>query len=98
MAKDEEELMKRTVKVTLNKLSPANFDKLKVQLLEQAKLSEAGLLLLSRAIFDKACSEVKFTELYANLCQYLSREYALLQQAKDHTALDPARYKDVPFT
>jgi len=93
MEKDEEEKVKRTIKLTLNKLSPGNFDRLKVQLLEQGKQSEAVLYLLSRCIFDKACSEVKFTELYAALCQFISHEYTQLQQSSDAT--DPARCKDV---
>jgi translation initiation factor 4G len=93
MEKDEEEKIKRSIKLTLNKLSPGNFDRLKVQLLEQAKQSEAILLLLSRGIFDKACSEVKFTELYAALCQFISREYGQFKQISE--GIDPARYKDV---
>lgn len=93
MEKDEEEKVKRTIKMTLNKLSPGNFERLKVQLLDQAKQSEAILLLLSRGIFDKACSEVKFTELYAALCQFISREYAQFQQNSE--GMDPARCKDV---
>lgn len=98
MEKDEEEKIKRSIKITLNKLSPGNFDRLKVQLLDLAKQSEAILLLLSRGIFDKACSEMKFTELYAALCQFLSHEYASFQQTRDGTSIDPVRFKDVILT
>lgn len=72
---EEQEAAKKKIKITLNKLTPNNFDKLKEQLLEIGKQSLSNLTLLTSGIFDKAWSEVKYTQMYANLCQYLKQEF-----------------------
>jgi translation initiation factor 4G len=71
---EEQEAAKKKIKITLNKLTPNNFDKLKEQLLEIGKQSLSNLTLLTSGIFDKAWSEVKYTQMYANLCHYLKEE------------------------
>ena len=80
--KTEDEAIRRTIKITLNKLSPANFEKLKEQLLELSKQSDDNLRLMSQGIFDKAWSQPKFTQLYAGLCQYLDEYFANVSVAE----------------
>ena len=87
--KTEDEAIRRTIKITLNKLSPANFDKLKEQLLEISKQNEDNLRLMSQGIFDKAWSQVKFTQLYAGLCQYLDDYFANIGQSEPVSASRP---------
>jgi hypothetical protein len=74
-SKDEEELLCRDIKITLNKLSPGNLVKLETKLFLLAKSQTRGSELLTAGIFDKACNEVKFTRLYAELCQLLERQF-----------------------
>ena len=71
----EREKIKRTIKITLNKLSPNNLDKLKVQLLQVATESLDNLDLLAESIFDNAWAERKYTQMYAQLCGFFSKEF-----------------------
>lgn len=87
--KSEDEAIRRTIKITLNKLSPANFDKLKEQLLDISKQSDDNLRLMAQGIFDKAWSQVKFTQLYAGLCQYLDDFFAGSGQSEPVAASRP---------
>ena len=73
--KEEHEQIKRKIKVTLNKLSPSNLDKLKEQLLEIGKESTNNLIFLVQCIFEKAWSEVKYTQMYATLCKFLKEKF-----------------------
>ena len=52
--KEEHEKIKRKIKITLNKLSPTNLEKLKEQLLEIGKESTNNLIFLVQCIFEKA--------------------------------------------
>jgi len=63
----EREKYAKMSKSILNKLAPANFEKLKVQLYDIAKLYEEYCIDVTKAIYTKAWSEVKYTELYAKL-------------------------------
>lgn len=63
------------IKVTLNKLSPSNVDKLKEQLFNIGKESRENLYLLVSGIFEKAWSEIKYTSMYAHLCFYFRDEF-----------------------
>jgi hypothetical protein len=87
--KTEDEAIRRTIKISLNKLSPANFDKLKEQLLEISKQNEGNLKLMSQGIFDKAWSQPKFTQLYAGLCQYLDDYFATIGNSEQTPANRP---------
>jgi hypothetical protein len=49
--------------------------KLLKRLFDLARSQQRGSELLTSGIFDKACSEVKYTQLYASLCQGLEREF-----------------------
>jgi translation initiation factor 4G len=73
--KEEHEKIKRQIKTTLNKLSPTNLDKLKEQLLDIGKESTNNLIFLVQCIFEKAWSEVKYTQMYANLCKFLKEKF-----------------------
>ena len=75
--KEEHEQIKRKIKITLNKLSPSNLDKLKEQLLEIGKESTNNLIFLVQCIFEKAWSEVKYTQMYANLCKFLKEKFEM---------------------
>lgn len=72
------EIQQRTIKVTLNKLSLDNFEKLKGQLLDLAKESEDTMELMAQMVFDKAILQGKYTKLYAELCHYFDSFYASL--------------------
>lgn len=73
--RDEEQVLARDIKSTLNKLCAGNMPKLLTRLFDLAKSQQRGSELLTSGIFDKACSEVKYTQLYASLCQGLEREF-----------------------
>lgn len=75
--KEEHEKIKRTIKSTLNKLSPSNLDKLKEQLLGIGKESVNNLIFLVQCIFEKAWSEVKYTQMYASLCKFLKEKFEM---------------------
>jgi hypothetical protein len=73
--KDPAQILKREVKITLNKLSSGNLSKLGNQLFLLAKGQRQGGHLLTQGIFEKACREVKFTRLYAELCLYIEERF-----------------------
>ncbi|XP_067934245.1 eukaryotic translation initiation factor 4 gamma 2-like [Watersipora subatra] len=58
----------------LNKLTPERFDKLSLELLNVGIDSEVTLRGLIILIFDKAVDEPKFSSLYAQLCERLSKD------------------------
>jgi hypothetical protein len=71
---EEQEKIKRSIKSTMNKVLPTNLNKLREQLLETGKQSTNNLIVLVQCIFEKAWSEVKYTEMYANLCKFLKEK------------------------
>ena len=73
--RDEEEVLAREIKSALNKLCAGNMKKLLKRLFDLARSQPRGSELLTAGIFDKACSEVKFTQLYAAFCQDMEREF-----------------------
>ena len=74
-SKEEHDKIKRIIKSTLNKVLPTNLEKLQEQLLETGKQSTNNLIFLVECIFEKAWSEVKYTQTYANLCKYLKEKF-----------------------
>ena len=72
---EESEKLKRRIKVTLNKLSPSNCEKLQPELASLGKTSRDNLDYLVENIFQKACFEAKYTEMYAKICKYLKKEF-----------------------
>jgi translation initiation factor 4G len=73
--KEEHDKIKRSIKSTLNKVLPTNLEKLQEQLLEIGKQTTNNLIFLVECIFDKAWSEVKYTQTYANLCKFLKERF-----------------------
>ena len=71
----EQEKIKKQIKITLNKLSPNNFDKLSNNILETCKSSHDYLKLVVSGIFEKAWSEKKYTQMYSNLCKFLKNNF-----------------------
>ncbi|ESO83290.1 hypothetical protein LOTGIDRAFT_133686 [Lottia gigantea] len=61
----------RRVRGILNKLSPEKFDKLSLELLNVGIDSQVILKGIILLIFEKALEEVKYSTLYAQLCQRL---------------------------
>ncbi|XP_050409520.2 eukaryotic translation initiation factor 4 gamma 2, partial [Patella vulgata] len=61
----------RRVRGILNKLSPEKFDKLSLELLNVGIDSQVVLKGIILLIFEKALDEVKYSSLYAQLCQRL---------------------------
>lgn len=72
---DDREKIKRKIKITLNKLSPSNIEKLQPELVALAKDSREALFFLVETLFDKSWGEVKYTPMYAQLCKYLKQEF-----------------------
>ena len=60
------------MKGVLNKLTPEKFDRLLVQLLDQVTSAEVlhGTISL---VFENAVAQPTFVEMYANLCESLSK-------------------------
>ena len=71
----EQEKIKKQIKITLNKLSPNNFDKLSREILETCKMSHDYLKIVVSGIFEKSWSEKKFTQMYSNLCKFLKNNF-----------------------
>lgn len=80
---DEVEASRRQIKITLNKLTFDNFDRLKSKLFDLSIISDESLNFLVESILNKACTESKFTSLYAKLCSYLLEEYHKFQFSLD---------------
>lgn len=74
ISEDERILITKSIKMTLNKLSPNNIQKLSLSLLETCKKSHAYLKLVVSGIFEKAWSEKKYTQMYSDLCKTLKTE------------------------
>lgn len=89
----EDVKLKRKVKITLNKLAPTNFDKLKVELSEIIKNGRDLVKELAQLIFDKAWSETRYTSMYANLCLFINQEYGLFEFGEE--ASESRRTKNV---
>lgn len=71
----EQEAIKKKVRVTLNKLSPNNQEKLSNEILETCKKSHDYLKLVVSGIFEKAWSETKYTQMYSNICKFLKANF-----------------------
>jgi hypothetical protein len=83
---DEVEASRRQIKITLNKLTFDNFERLKSKLFDLSIISDESLIFLVESILNKACTESKFTSLYAKLCSYLLEEYHKFQFSLDRTS------------
>jgi len=96
--KSREEKVSRQIKITLNKLTPTNFERLKEQLLEIAKEDTNNLKLLAEGVFHKACMEVRYTNLYAKLCEFIFLEYQKFQFSQEQLqALSSSQLKSNNF-
>ncbi|OMJ90882.1 hypothetical protein SteCoe_6641 [Stentor coeruleus] len=71
----EQEAIKKKVRITLNKLSPNNLEKLSNEMLETCKKSHDYLKLVVSGIFEKAWSETKYTQMYSSICKYLKQSF-----------------------
>lgn len=56
------------MRLTLNRLSPTNIDKLKFKLLDIVADDATNLYYLTDGIFNKAWLEKGYTQMYASLC------------------------------
>lgn len=71
----EQEAIKKKVRITLNKLSPNNLEKLSNEMLETCKKSHDYLKLVVSGIFEKAWAETKYTQMYSSICKYLKQSF-----------------------
>lgn len=71
----EQEVIKKQVRITLNKLSPNNLEKLSKDILETCKKSNDYLKLVVSGIFEKAWAEMKYTQMYSGLCRFLKDSF-----------------------
>lgn len=69
------EKAQKQIKITLNKLTPSNFNKLKEELLSLSIQDTENLTYLVQTIFQKAVTEIKYTPTYALLCKFLLEGY-----------------------
>jgi hypothetical protein len=92
--KTDKAKLEQRIRVTLNKLAPTNFDKLKIEFYEIIKKARYCHLVstnfdyekdlcvtfksgcywaeyLAQSIFEKACSDNRYSSMYANLCSYI---------------------------
>jgi hypothetical protein len=92
----EDVKLKRKVKITLNKLAPTNFDKLKAELSEIIKNGRDLVKELAQLIFDKAWSEIRYSSMYASLCSYINQQYGEFEFGADSS--DSQRNKNVRLT
>ena len=79
----EEEKKQKEIKSVLNKLTPQNFDKLVLRLIDIKFTQERSLVGLIDQIFDKSLTEPTFCELYAQLCQSLRDQLPEFENAED---------------
>lgn len=68
---DEQKLISKQIRITLNKLSPNNLEKLTLSILETCKKSHDCLKLVVSGIFEKAWAEKKYTQMYSDICKNL---------------------------
>jgi len=80
--KTSDEQVSRNVKITLNKITPTNVYKLRDQLVSIAFGSERNLELVVENIVNKASTELKYTRVYGELCEYIM---ALLQKDSEES-------------
>jgi len=74
--KSEEDALRAFVNVSLNKLSPDNFAKLSMEMMEHVKENaQTGSMLriVVTIFFDKALSEPHYASIYAQLCEVMSK-------------------------
>lgn len=65
------------IRMNLNILTPDNFAKIKLVIVELVKGSEDNLKMLVDMIIEKAWNEPKYITTYANLCSFLENEKSL---------------------
>jgi hypothetical protein len=68
----ERQQAEKKARSILNKLTPQNFEKLKGQLFDICKESEDQTTDATHAIYVRACSGNKYTEMFAQLCAFLA--------------------------
>lgn len=65
------------IRFHLNILTPENYEIVKMELLAIAKEGSHALEKLSDLIIEKAWNEVKYTNVYARLCDFLGKDPTL---------------------
>lgn len=78
---------------TLNKLTPVNIAKLQPELFDLGSTSEETLNKLVEKIFQKACYEKKYTEMWASLCLYLSQRFRTSQDPHSQVSKSSNKFK-----
>jgi len=69
----QDEEVARSIKAILNKLTVEKFDALYTQLIECGICKDSHIELLVQEIFDKACVQHHFVDMYADLCMRLEK-------------------------
>jgi len=92
----EEEKKQKLFNAQLNKLTPDNFDRILGKLVDVGVTSAKTLRGLIDRIFDKALTEVTFTELYAELCVQLNAKLPGFEDP-DAPATDGAKKLNITF-
>lgn len=75
--KDDKRKIENNIRANLNKLTPDNFDKVKLEILESAKISIEVCQNIVQQIIEKSWTEQKYAETYAKLCSFLQNDKTL---------------------
>jgi len=67
----------------LNLLTPTNFDQVKKEILDLAKINILTCEYVVTGIMDKACTEDKYTNIFAKLCDYLIKKKNINHQIEE---------------
>lgn len=94
---DDTKKFHKSVVFNLNLLTPDNFEKIRVILLDLIKNNKSGVSFLVEKIIEKAWTEIKYTNTYASLCLWLQKSNDLLETSEDGKTKKKSLFKNVLF-
>lgn len=84
---DPLKVLENDVRSNLNKLTPDNFDKIKIKILELARASKDNVDIIVQKIIEKAWVEPKYIETYAQLCNFMQADKSLIFSEAQSSAM-----------
>lgn len=83
IGKEENIKLQNSIRMNLNILTPDNFSKIKLVLVDLVKNNHENLNLLVDKIIEKAWNEAKYIKTYADLCSFLQDEKSLQEKCEE---------------
>lgn len=83
IGKEESIKLQNSIRMNLNILTPDNFSKIKLVLVDLVKNNNENLNLLVDKIIEKAWNEPKYIKTYADLCSFLQDEKSLQEKCEE---------------